>query len=254
MRRRATLFATALLAGCAGSAGTPSALQPQVTGDLTSLRRTLIPLSESCRAKTCVYVAARTDNSGPRRLDEVVAYAADANGNVPPIQTIKGKKARLDLPLGIAVDAGRNIYITNGYSGNVTVYAAGANGNVAPIETVSGSVTGLAYPLGIAVDAARNIYVVNAANYLSATVTVYAAGADGNVPPIQTITGSNTGLNDPRSIAVDAGRNMYVANSQGNSVTVYSADANGNVAPIRTIIGKKTRLNYPYYPDGIAVR
>jgi 6-phosphogluconolactonase (cycloisomerase 2 family) len=75
----------------------------------------------------------------------------------------------------------------------------------------------------------------------SASVTVYAEGATGNATPIQTISDSYTGLTKPTDVAVDASRDIYVANSTGNgSVTVYSAGATGNVAPIQTIVGSMT--------------
>jgi DNA-binding beta-propeller fold protein YncE len=75
-------------------------------------------------------------------------------------------------------------------------------------------------------------------------VTVYAKNANGNAAPIQTISGSNTGLNQPFGISVK-GTAMYVTNESANTVTVYSASANGNVAPTRTIGGSNTGLNGP---------
>ena len=66
------------------------------------------------------------------------------------------------------------------------------------------------------------------------TVTVYPAGSSGNATPSATIAGSNTGLDEPQGIAVDAGGNIYVTNygsQQGgnDAVTVYAAGSNGNM-------------------------
>ncbi|MGB8907717.1 MAG: NHL repeat-containing protein [Candidatus Cybelea sp.] len=77
------------------------------------------------------------------------------------------------------------------------------------------------------------------------SVTVYAEGATGDATPIQDISGSNTGLNYPNDVAVDASGNIYVANRDGNSVTVYAAGATGNVAPIQDISGSMTGLVHP---------
>ncbi len=89
-------------------------------------------------------------------------------------------------------------------------------------------------------------FVTNHSN----VVTGYAAGANGNVPPVELIGGSNTGLDQPYGIAVDQNDNLYVANASANSVTIYGAETNGNVPPIVTIVGPSTGLSSPL---GIAV-
>jgi hypothetical protein len=48
-------------------------------------------------------------------------------------------------------------------------------------------------------DETDKIYVANGGNH---SVPVYAANANGNIPPIQTISGSKTGLTEPLGIAV----------------------------------------------------
>ena len=133
---------------------------------------------------------------------------------------------------------------------SVTVYPAGARGHAAPIRTISGSNTELNFPQSMALDADKNIYTTNGLNPSEDwLVAVFAAGANGNVAPIRSISGSNTGLHDPAGIALDAGNNVYVTNGN-NRVTVYAAGANGNVARIQAISGSNTRLRQPF---GIAV-
>lgn len=64
---------------------------------------------------------------------------------------------------------------------------------------------------------------------------------NGDVAPIATITGPNTGLGRPTAVGVDGSGRIYVANFAppfgpfSGSVTVYPPGANGNVAPIATI-------------------
>jgi sugar lactone lactonase YvrE len=82
------------------------------------------------------------------------------------------------------------------------------------------------------------IYVGNEGN----SITVYSKNANGNVAPIQRISGGYTGLDDVWAVAIDASRNIYAANYQGSignlgDVTVYAPGAHGNVAPIATIQG-----------------
>jgi sugar lactone lactonase YvrE len=98
----------------------------------------------------------------------------------------------------------------------------------------------------VAVDGSGNIYVAN----IAGSITVFAAGATGNVAPLRTITGAATGLNGPGGITLDSSGKIYVANGNGNSITVFAAGANGNVAPVTTIAGASTLLAEP---DGLVV-
>lgn len=197
-----------------------------------------------------IYVATGVQNGFPSNY--VNEYAAGSTGNVAPTATISGSNTNLVSPAGIAVGATEKIYVTNlGMGGastvpTVNVYAAGTKGNVAPIATISGSSTGLSGPNGIALDSSGKIYVANAGND---TVTVYAAGANGNVAPTATIGGPNTGLANPTGVALDNAGNIYVANyghtRNSGTVTSYPAGANGNVAPTMTISGSNTDISSP---------
>lgn len=134
---------------------------------------------------------------------EVLVYAPGADGDVAPSWSISGPKTRLGIPYGVAVDNAGNVYVAD-LSNSVYVYAAGQHGNIAPIQAISGSKTGLIEPTSVAADASHNIYVTNAApgSRRMPSVTVYAAGATGNVAPIKIIKGSKTGLAVPYEIAV----------------------------------------------------
>jgi DNA-binding beta-propeller fold protein YncE len=94
---------------------------------------------------------------------------------------------------------------------------------------------------------ARSFPTVNQAGK---SVTFYAARAEGNVAPLATISGDNTGLTSPTFVARDAGGRIYVADYLRNAVFVFAAGADGNVAPIQIIAGGRTGL---YRPRGIAL-
>ncbi len=189
----------------------------------------------------------------------VLVYAAGATSTDSPVQIIEGSKTKLSYAEDIAVDAKANMYVANyGTSdgkGWVTVYAAGATGNVPPIRTIIGARTGLDRPFGIALDPRNgDIYVANGFGGPSqmGTVTIYAPNANGNVAPIGTIAGTNTGLAEPVGLVLDAGGNIYVPNPGVNSrilsrVTIYTAGSVGNVKPARTIEGSHTELSLPDY-------
>lgn len=133
---------------------------------------------------------------------EVLVYAPGAEGDVAPSWTIGGSKTGLISPDGVAVDHAGNVYVAD-FTGSLYVYAAGQHGNVAPVQAISGSSTGLNGPTSVAADTNDNIYVTNLGNSRTgAYVTVYAAGATGDVAPIQIIEGSKTGLVSPFEIVV----------------------------------------------------
>ncbi len=244
----ALFIVSVLFASCSSATNvTPSQMPQQL---MPAGARTLS--RKSCRIAACIYAANGQD---------LTVYGAQANGNVKPIRTISGSKTGLVSSAGIAVDAGKNMYVTNFMNPGeyfVTVYAAGARGNAAPIRTIRGSNTGLHGPRGIALDSTGMTYVVNAL-VGDWAVNVYAAGANGNIAPIWTISGGNTGLVWSSAVALDTNAEVYVTSNYGcdrghcggtDQVTVYAAGANGNVAPIRTISGSATKLTRP---SGIAL-
>jgi uncharacterized protein YjiK len=160
---------------------------------------------------------ANTGLSGPAGLDfdfrgrlfvansgnhSVTVYAAGATGNTSPVDTIGGPNTGLNVPSGVAVDGTGQLYVANSGTGasssSITVYESGARGNATPIATIRGDSTGLDQPKGVALDPGGRIYVVNSATVsFQFRITVYAPGANGNVAPVATIAGNQTGLTAP---------------------------------------------------------
>ncbi|HYL28122.1 MAG TPA: NHL repeat-containing protein [Candidatus Nitrosotalea sp.] len=66
--------------------------------------------------------------------------------------------------------------------------------------------------------------------------------ADGNVKPEVNISGSNTTLYNPDSLAIDKADNIYAADDGGTQVAVFASSAHGNVAPARVIGGSNSNL------------
>ena len=209
--------------------------------------RLVFPVGIAVDDARAIYVADVRDNS-------IAVFAAGTAGNVAPARRIGGPHTGLNAPGGIAVDRVGNIYVANqndGLSGgSVTVYASNADGDASPIQSISGPDTLLAAPTGVAVDNGRNIYVVNlgADQRDHNTVNVYRSGANGNVVPMQRITGMVTSA----GIALDAMRDIYVAHDRNpGSVAEYPAGARGPGIPLRSIAGPTTKLGFP---TGVAVR
>ncbi len=217
-----------------------------------------------------IYVTNNWNNS-------ISVFAPGHVGAASPVAIIRGSKAGLDRPTGIAVDSKGKIYVVNGGSvfdlsgprpGRIDVYAAGSDGNIAPVAVLMGNRTRLENPNAVALDSSGKIYVTDSGDgeiesKSPPRVMVYSAGSKGNVAPITTISGERTDLWFPYGIALDASGKIYVTNnaSQGprfgapdddyeNRVTVYPPRAKGNIAPIARIAGRETGIGQP---GGIAV-
>ena len=165
------------------------------------------------------------------------------------------------FPAAVAIDASGKIYLASGDygdggGGNVAVYAANPSGTftgtpLGTVDTVNFSFT------GVAVDASTKIYAANpfaeSGPNAPQSITVWAnpigLGLD-SAPPLATIAGSSTGLNNPYGVALDASGRIYAANFAAfgtPSITVYAANPSGtlNEAPLGTITGSSTGLNGP---------
>src|SRR5207245_1768981 len=149
---------------------------------------------------------------------------------------------------GFMADHTYRVHVTAGASGArrelgfADVLLTDTPGQVKPLATgLSAMVSGT-----VNAAAAQQFYVANVVggDNFTGSITVYAAGASDNVSPTNTITGANTGLNNPFGIARDAAGNLYVANNFGSSsITVYAPGAMGNASPVTTIAGPNTGLN-----------
>jgi hypothetical protein len=98
------------------------------------------------------------------------------------------------------------------------------------------------------VAAQDELFVANIGNN---SITVYSRTASGDSPPLRTLSGAATGLNEPEGLVVDAVHQEMIvvntgpANPPGPSITVYSLAASGNTAPLRILAGPSTGLQGP---------
>jgi hypothetical protein len=136
--------------------------------------------------------------------------------------------------------------------GAVAVFSLDASGSSAPIELISGKKTLLGVTNGVALDGSNNIWVTNFMNgpgggLGNGYITEYAAGANGNVSPINVITN----VQNPWGIAYDPVNHfMYVADNasqvpNGTPSVVWFSTSGSPSSPIGSIEGSKTYLREP---------
>src|SRR5690348_8710208 len=99
-------------------------------------------------------------------------------------------------------------------------------GGAVTVLTLIAAAVLMAPPVDAAANAVGISYIANGGGN---SLTEYAVGANGDTTPLSTISGSNTGLNDPWAVGRDASGTLYVANAVGYSITEYAAGTSGNV-------------------------
>jgi DNA-binding beta-propeller fold protein YncE len=155
-------------------------------------------------------------------LDAIVVYRQDAEKLDPPIRTIRGEKTGLADPHGIYLDGVNNeIFVAN--HGSWTKYMPNTSHDpLPPVIPVSAGHTELP------------------------SIQVYPAMASGDVKPIRTIQGEQTGLDWPMQVDFDAAHNeLAVANFGKDSIAIFHRTDEGDVAPARIIRGPHTGIVGP---------
>lgn len=142
-----------------------------------------------------VYAAHVGDVGNHVNTEAVDVFAPGANGSATstaaPERYIGGAMTNLASIKQMALDSKGNLYVANrgnGSNSSITVYAPGAAGDAAPLRQIQGANTGLspssgASIQGIGVDAFDNVYAL-----VGGQIVVFAAGSDGNVAPVRTMT------------------------------------------------------------------
>jgi hypothetical protein len=97
-------------------------------------------------------------------------------------------------------------------------------------------------------EAGTPVEVVAVGDVGNPSVRFFPIDANGDVAPVASLSGANTGLADVRSVAFDSDH-LYVASGSGQSIRAYPMGTLGNIPPVRTITGPNTTLGGVYGID-----
>jgi len=222
------------------------------------------PSSVAVDAMGNVYVADRINNL-IRKITAGSVVTTLAGSLNPGSANGTGSSASFNYPTGVAVDDSGNVYVAD-YGNNMIrkITAAGmvttlaGSGSQGSFNGIANTATFYA-PAGLAVDDSGNVYVADQGNNLIRKIstngivtTVAGSGAIGSVNGI----GTAAAFNQPASVALDAGRNIYVADRNNNLIRKISPSGivttlagSGNTG---SATGTGTDASF-YYPTGIAV-
>ena len=176
----------------------------------------------------------------------VTVYASDAVGNAAPVRTIAGPATGFVHLTSVTVDAVNNeLYVADFHGYAIRVFSLSADGNVAPLRNlIHGPNSGISQVRMVAVDTVNDeIFVLS----FNDAIRVFPRTASGDVSPLRMISGSNTKLDNPVTLVLDATHNELITNSfdvgtGAPGILVFGSTVNGDVAPLRTISGGNTQM------------
>jgi hypothetical protein len=159
----------------------------------------------------------------------IALYKIDAKGDAPPLATIKESPS--DIPVDASMDMAGQIFVANS-NGNVKVYD-GRHYHYDHVRTIQGPHTEIFHPTGIAADIGGDFYICETGNSPSESrVEWFAAGLNGNILPDWKLMGPQTGITDPRGIALDGSGRVYIADAAKNAILIFESDPKGDIPPL----------------------
>ena len=210
-----------------------------------------------------VYVA-DTNNHRIRKVTPGGAASMLAGSGTASFADGTGGAASFNWPRGVAVDAGGNVFVGDGLNhrvrrvtpgGAVTTFAGGAAGFANGI----GAAASFDRPYGIAVDALGNLYVADTNNDRIRKVTpgrAVSTLAGSGTASFADGTGAAASFRGPLGVAVDAGGNVFVADSGNHRlrrvtpVGVVTTLAGSGAAAFANGVGAAASFNAP---NGVCV-
>jgi hypothetical protein len=180
-----------------------------------------------------------------------------------------GSAAQFNFPCGVAVDGAGTVYVSDLRNNTirqitpagVVTTLAGSTNSAAGTNDGTGSAASFGNPAGLAVDIHTNLYVADYANHTirkiaPGGIVTTLAGEPGTAGSTNG-TGSAALFFNPLGVAVDAGGNVYVADTLNDLVRKITPD--GTVSTLAGVAGTAGAKDGAaatalfYWPQGVAV-
>jgi ligand-binding sensor domain-containing protein len=185
----------------------------------------------------------------------VVEYTADqitVSGRQTPNVTLTANAAgSLNGPIGLAFDAGGNLWIAN-VAGTVVEFTASqiaSSGRPAPVVTLTGDFQSIQRPEHLTFDQGGNLWVAGIFSSALIEFTATQLGSSGSSEPSVTLSDTSAGnLLGIVTMAFDGAGDMWVANPNANQVVEFARGQigiSGSPAPA-------VRLTSTIYPQILA--
>jgi hypothetical protein len=193
-------------------------------------------------------------------VDPPGAQGTSANSyHVNPLRIIHTDASDYNTwPSVLATDRSGDVLASVLRSGGnaVEVYQGGPTGSADPLRTISGPKTGLGTCTGfstctdVSITTAGNLIYALVSSAAGVHLSVFPLDGSGDVAPLRTIQGSQTGFPDRvgTGLAVSRANGLvYVLVKKAQfsgpgEIEVFAAGASGNTAPIRTFTDAHTHL------------
>ncbi len=191
---------------------------------------------------------------------EIVAGTGGAaSGQVNSSSTVITVGSALSTPVGVALDAGGDVFVANYGNSLVKEIEAGtggaASGHVNSSSTVITVGSGFSGAWGVAVDASGDVFVGDrGANEVKEIVAGTGGAAAGTVNSSSTVNVVGSGFDAPFAVALDASGDVFVADYGDSKVEEIEAGtggaASGHVNSSSTVVTLGSGVSNPY---GVAV-
>ncbi len=199
-----------------------------------------------------------------RKIDRMgITTTLAGSPGVPGSTNGTGNAARFQRPLGVVADSSGNVYVADTDNSSIRmITSAGVVSTFAGASGTSGSTDGIgtaarfAFPTQLAIDSANVIYVADYGNHTIRKIDT--AGAVTTVAGSPGVSGSADGtgtaarFSHPWGVALDAVRNLYVADYENGTIrkispagVVTTVAGSAGISGSADGTGSAARFNFP---------
>lgn len=174
-------------------------------------------------------------------------FPSGASGNVAPLRTIRGFQTGIIQPTGVFVDLEADeVYVTNesGSPTGIGVFPRLGNGNIPPVRRIQGPATTIDAAVGVFRNPVTDL-VMLADLSAGGEILTFAPDANGNVPPLASLTSSS--MQSAGGLTFTHDNELLAVDVLGSAILTFDMSDTGPSAPLRNLRGPQTMIVLPIY-------